>query len=66
MSGVTLTREYEHARDALGFTWEELVAVARTGFASAFAPEGVRAVMLEAFEGEVAEAPPPSSHTASW
>ena len=66
MSGVTLTREYEHARDALGFTWEELVAVARTGFASAFAPEGVRAVMLEAFEGEVAEAPPSSSHTASW
>ncbi len=52
MSGVTLTREYEHARDALDFTWNELVEVARTGFASAFAPVGVRAEMLAAFEAE--------------
>ena len=49
MSGVTLTREYEHARDALGFTWKELVDIARTGFASAFAPQEVRDELLEGF-----------------
>jgi adenosine deaminase len=56
MSGVTLTREYEHARDALGFTWEELVQVARTGFASAFAQEGLREEMLRGFAEAVTEA----------
>lgn len=54
MSGVTLTREYEHARDSLGFTWDELVAVARNGFTAAYAPPDARARLLEAFEGEVA------------
>jgi adenosine deaminase len=52
MSGVTLTREYEHARDELGFTWEELVAVARMGFESAFAPKETRQELLDAFEQE--------------
>jgi len=40
MSGVTLTREYEHARDALAFSWRELVSIARTGFECAFASDG--------------------------
>ncbi|MEX2048187.1 MAG: adenosine deaminase [Gemmatimonadota bacterium] len=56
MSGVTLTREYEHARDALGFTWEELVEVARSGFTSAFTPEGVRADLLRGFADAVTDA----------
>ncbi len=54
ISGVTLTDEYRNARDALGFTWPELVAVARTGFEHAFAPAEVRAEMLERFDEEVA------------
>jgi adenosine deaminase len=53
MSGVTLTREYEHARDALGFTWEELVDVARTGFAAAFVPPDERERLLARFTTEV-------------
>lgn len=53
MSGVTLTREYEHARDALGLTWQELVRVARAGFEHAFASEELRGEMLAAFDGEV-------------
>ena len=55
MSGVTLTREYEHARDSLGFTWEELVQVARTGFESAFVTEEVRDELLGSFEEQVDE-----------
>lgn len=54
MSGVTLTDEYEHARDALGFAWEELVAVARSGFEAAYAPEAVKARLLARFDGDVA------------
>ena len=54
MSGVTLTDEYCHARDHLGFSWEELVAVARNGFTSAYASEEQKRYMLESFEEEVA------------
>lgn len=53
MSGVTLTQEYENARDALGLTREELVRVARAGFEHAFASEEVRAKLLAAFDREV-------------
>jgi adenosine deaminase len=49
MSGVTLTDEYEHARDALGFTWDELLAVARMGFEGAFANAAAKAEMLTRF-----------------
>jgi adenosine deaminase len=49
MSGVTLTDEYEHARDALGFTWDELLAVARMGFEGAFADAAAKAEMLTRF-----------------
>ncbi|MGD2045245.1 MAG: adenosine deaminase [Gemmatimonadota bacterium] len=50
MSGVTLTREYEHARDALGFSWSELASVARMGFECAFVPDGARAARLADLE----------------
>jgi len=39
MSGTTLTAEYAHARDHLGFSWDELRAVARTGFEAGWLPE---------------------------
>lgn len=54
MSGVTLTREYEHARDALGFSWLELLTVARTGLEHAFLSTEVRQTLLERFEAGVA------------
>ncbi len=57
MSGVTLTREYEHARDALGFTWNELVRVARQGFESAYASPEVKSGLLDRFERDVAKIP---------
>lgn len=50
MSGVTLTREYEHARDHLGFDGAELDAIARNGFEAAYAPEGVKAELLAELE----------------
>jgi adenosine deaminase len=53
MSGVTLTREYEHARDELGFSWDELVRVARNGFVSAFAANDVKEHLLTRFDAEV-------------
>jgi adenosine deaminase len=54
MSGVTLTREYEHARDELRFSWTELARVARMGFESAFASDDAKAAMLELFDSEMA------------
>jgi adenosine deaminase len=57
MSGITLTDEYEHARDALGFTGDELVEIARMGFEAAFAPDDVRMEMLERFEDAAAGGP---------
>ena len=54
MSGVTLTEEYEHARDDLGFTWQEVVRVARMGFESAYAPTEVKRQRLAEFDRDVA------------
>lgn len=54
MSGVTLTDEYIHARDFLGFTGRELVGVARMGFEHAFAEPDERAELLRGFDDEVA------------
>ena len=53
MSGVSLTDEYRKAHEVLGFSWAELVDVARTGFVHAFAPEGVRAELLRRFDEDV-------------
>lgn len=50
VSGVTLTDEYVKASRELGLTWDELVGVARNGFARAFAPAEVRAQMVGAFD----------------
>lgn len=57
MSGVTLTQEYVHARDALGFTGPELVRVARMGFEEAFVSEAEKRDLLAAFDAEVAAGP---------
>lgn len=54
ISGVSLTDEYRNAQEALGFTWPEVVAVARAGFEHAFAPGEVRSELLSRFDGEVA------------
>ena len=54
MSGVSVTDEYAHARDYLGFAWSDLVEVARTGFARAFVTEAERVELLADFEAEVA------------
>ena len=53
MSGVTLTDEYRNARDALGMSRQELVAIARSGFEHAFVGDQKRAEMVDAFEREV-------------
>jgi adenosine deaminase len=45
-AGVTLTDEYVHARDALDFSWDELVGIARNGFRRAFASAELRAAMV--------------------
>lgn len=54
MSGTTLTDEYLHAAEHLDFTFDELAAIARNGFASAFAPWEDRLAMLEAANREIA------------
>ncbi|HEY7877527.1 MAG TPA: adenosine deaminase [Gemmatimonadaceae bacterium] len=54
MSGTTLTDEYLHAAKHLDFTFDELAAVARNGFASAFASWEDRCAMLEAADREIA------------
>jgi adenosine deaminase len=55
MSGVTLTREYEHAQDQSGFSWAELTRIARMGFEKAFVSDTVRDSLLELFDSELAE-----------
>lgn len=52
VSGVTLVDEYGHARDALGFTWPELVTLARAGFEHAFVDEESRRSLLRRFDVE--------------
>ena len=53
MSGVTLTEEYEHARDDLGFTEAELIRVARMGFESAYVGADAKTELLANFDGRV-------------
>jgi adenosine deaminase len=54
MSGVSLTSEYERARDHLGFTWDELKAVARSGFEAACLPADEKRALLDGFDAETA------------
>jgi adenosine deaminase len=53
MSGVTLVDEYAHAQAHLGFTVDELCAVARNGFASGFLPSAERRVLLDRVDAEL-------------
>ncbi len=54
MSGTTLTDEYAHAARELHFTFDELCAVARNGFESAFLPEDERRALLAEADREIA------------
>jgi len=47
MSATTLTDEYAHAATSLGFTLDELSAIALNGFQSAFLPWPEREALLE-------------------
>ncbi|HJQ19026.1 MAG TPA: adenosine deaminase [Gemmatimonadaceae bacterium] len=47
MSDTTLTDEYQHAATELGFTLDELCAVALNGFESAFLPMAERRALIE-------------------
>jgi adenosine deaminase len=53
MSGVTLTDEYEKAADFLGFSWAELVQVARMGFEGAFGELDAKEASLARFQASV-------------
>jgi len=55
MSDTTLTDEYEAAATHLDFTFDELCAIARNGFASAFLPWEERLDLLARVEREIAE-----------
>jgi adenosine deaminase len=54
ISGTTLTDEYWRAHEHLGFTWEELVRVARMGFESAFLSHEEKAELLRVVDQETA------------
>ena len=54
MSGTDLVTEYGLAAKHLGFTFDELARVARTGFMNAFLPEAERAAMLARVDAEIA------------
>ncbi|MEK7239471.1 MAG: adenosine deaminase [Gemmatimonadota bacterium] len=54
MSGITLVDEYQRAATHLGFTFEELCAVARNGFTSAFLHENERSAMLATVDRDIA------------
>jgi adenosine deaminase len=53
VSGTTLTDEYWLAHQALGFSWAELVEIARTGFWNAFLPAAEKAALLGRVEVEI-------------
>ena len=61
MSGTTLTDEYLHAARHLGFSFDELAAVALNGFASAFLPWPERLRMLADAQREIAALRPVAS-----
>ena len=54
MSDTTLTAEYLHAASAHGLSVDEVVGVARTGFASAFLPLAERQALLGRFDAAIA------------
>jgi adenosine deaminase len=54
MSGVTLTDEYVHASESIGFSFDELARVAVNGFESCFLPYGERVQLVADAEREIA------------
>ena len=55
VSDVTLSEEYGRVRRRLGAGIADLLAIAREGYAAAFAPEPLRADLLGAFDAWCAE-----------
>ncbi len=55
MSGTTLTDEYVHAAENLGFTVEELAGIALNGFESAFLPWEDRLMLIEEVSEKIDE-----------
>ena len=55
MSGTTLTDEYVHAAEHLGFTVDELAGVALNGFESAFLPWEERLMLIEEASDKIEE-----------
>jgi len=54
MSGTDLVTEYGLAARHLGFSFEELAALARQGFVNAFLPDAERAALLARVDAEIA------------
>jgi adenosine deaminase len=54
MSGVTLTDEYAHAANGIGFSFDELAEIALNGFASAFIDEATRDRLITEARGTIA------------
>ncbi len=55
MSGTTLTDEYVHAAERLGFTVDELAGIALNGFESAFLPWEERVMLIEEASDKIEE-----------
>ena len=55
MSGTTLTDEYVHAAEHLGFTVDELAGIALNGFESAFLPWEDRVMLIEEASDKIEE-----------
>jgi adenosine deaminase len=55
MSGTTLTDEYVHAAEHLGFTVDELAGIALNGFESAFLPWEERMMLIEEASDKIEE-----------
>ena len=55
MSGTTLTDEYVHAAERLGFTVDELAGIALNGFESAFLPWEERVMLIEEASDRIEE-----------
>jgi adenosine deaminase len=64
MSATTLTDEYAHAANDLGFTFPELARLALNGFENAFLPHAERSRLVERATQTIATLPTPSARGA--
>jgi adenosine deaminase len=53
MSGTTMTEEFTRAHEHLRFDWQELCAIARMGFESAFLPHREKESLLREIDAEI-------------